>query len=68
MTELKTGTAPVDFRALDISELERVRGGYISEVMLNPQPLPPRTTRYGASFSWVMLNPQPLPPRAFQLR
>lgn len=65
MTELKTETATVDFRELDVSELERVSGGYSSEVMLNPQPLPPRTTSYLSSFSWVMLNPQPLPPRVF---
>jgi hypothetical protein len=39
--------------------------GASSWVMLNPQPLPPRTVyvsqpSYGG---WVMLNPQPLPPR-----
>ncbi|MFL5353831.1 hypothetical protein [Archangium sp.] len=68
MTESKTETATVDFRELDISELERVRGGYASEVMLNPQPLPPRMTSYRSSFSWVTLNPQPLPPRALLLR
>jgi hypothetical protein len=42
---------------LDISELASVRGGYLSEVLLNPQPLPPRATRYRAT-----LNPQPEPP------
>ncbi|WPB80240.1 hypothetical protein KYC5002_13995 [Archangium violaceum] len=62
MTEWKSATTPVDFRELDISELAGVRGGYTSEVMLNPQPLPPRAPRYLSSWSWVMLNPQPEPP------
>jgi hypothetical protein len=38
-----------------------------SKVMLNPQPLPPRTavnTSINSNASKVMLNPQPLPPRA----
>jgi hypothetical protein len=68
MTESKTETATIDFRELDSSVLEMARGGYLSEVMLNPQPLPPRTASHLSSFSWVMLNPQPLPPRVFQLR
>jgi hypothetical protein len=68
MTESKTETATADFRELDMAELEMVSGGYTSEVMLNPQPLPPRVTSHLSSFSWVALNPQPLPPRAFQLR
>jgi hypothetical protein len=37
-----------------------------SKVMLNPQPLPPKTrvnTSINASSSNVMLNPQPLPPK-----
>jgi hypothetical protein len=38
-----------------------------SKVMLNPQPLPPRTavnTSINSNASKVMLNPQPLPPKA----
>ncbi|MCY1078140.1 hypothetical protein [Archangium lansingense] len=62
MTDWKTETATVDFRELDISELARVSGGYASEVMLNPQPLPPRSMRYLSSLSRVRLNPQPEPP------
>ncbi len=62
MTEWKTETATVDFRELDISELEMVSGGYAQEVLLNPQPLPPRASLYDSSFSRVMLNPQPEPP------
>ena len=38
-----------------------------SRVMLNPQPLPPKTATTkinpGTQFNKVMLNPQPLPPR-----
>ena len=37
-----------------------------SKVMLNPQPLPPRTTvntSISSNASKVMLNPQPLPPK-----
>jgi hypothetical protein len=37
-----------------------------SKVMLNPQPLPPRTnvnTSVNSNASKVMLNPQPLPPK-----
>jgi hypothetical protein len=56
MTEWKTEAATVDFRELDIAELERVGGG------LNPQPLPPRVMSYRSLFSWVALNPQPEPP------
>jgi hypothetical protein len=36
------------------------------QVALNPQPLPPRETQFGAlshRFDGVALNPQPLPPR-----
>ena len=62
MTESKTESATVDFRELDLSELERVCGGYTSEVMLNPQPLPPREALYRSVLSWVALNPQPEPP------
>lgn len=67
MTRSKTETVTAGFSELDTPELERVRGGYLSEVMLNPQPLPPRTVSALASFSWVALNPQPLPPKALQL-
>jgi hypothetical protein len=35
-----------------------------SKVMLNPQPLPPRTGVINSNASKVTLNPQPLPPRA----
>lgn len=56
MTEWKTEMATVDFRELDLAELERVGGG------LNPQPLPPRVTSYRSLFSCVALNPQPEPP------
>jgi len=38
-----------------------------SRVMINPQPLPPKTATTtvnpGTQFNKVMLNPQPLPPR-----
>lgn len=34
-----------------------------SDVMLNPQPLPPKTTHFQDDLSSVMLNPQPLPPK-----
>jgi hypothetical protein len=68
MTEWKTGTATVDFRELNLSELKRVTGGYLHEVLLNPQPLPPRAASSLSSFSWVTLNPQPEPPgRLFSL-
>ncbi|MDY7231966.1 hypothetical protein [Hyalangium rubrum] len=62
MTAWKTETATVDFRDLDIAELEGVRGGFASEVLLNPQPLPPRAISLRSLFSWVALNPQPEPP------
>jgi len=42
-------------------------GNPASKVMLNPQPLPPRTavnTSINSNASKVMLNPQPLPPKA----
>jgi hypothetical protein len=62
MTESKTETATIGFRELDLAELERVSGGYIREVLLNPQPLPPRAASYHSTLSWVALNPQPEPP------
>lgn len=67
MTGSKTETVTAGFSDLDISELDMARGGYLGEVMLNPQPLPPRTASSLSSLSWVALNPQPLPPRALQL-
>ena len=60
MTESEMAT--VDFRELDIAELAGVGGGYTSEVMLNPQPLPPKAIRSLSPVSWVRLNPQPEPP------
>ncbi|QRN97021.1 hypothetical protein JRI60_50070 [Archangium violaceum] len=62
MTKWKTETATVDLRELDMSELERVRGGSADDVLLNPQPLPPRATSDRSLFSRVTLNPQPEPP------
>ena len=44
--------------------LTRTFGTPGSEVMLNPQPLPPKETHQFVTFgSEVMLNPQPLPPK-----
>jgi hypothetical protein len=41
-------------------------GSFGNEVMLNPQPLPPKeilTSRYVTTSDAVALNPQPLPPK-----
>ena len=62
MIECKSETTPIGFRELDIAELAGVGGGFTSEVMLNPQPLPPRAIHSLSSVSWVRLNPQPEPP------
>lgn len=62
MTQWKIETATVDCRELDSSELAGVQGGFFSEVMLNPQPLPPRALRAFSRLSRVALNPQPEPP------
>lgn len=62
MTARNTETAPLAFRELDASHLESVRGAYAEEVLLNPQPLPPRASLFRSSLSWRALNPQPEPP------
>ena len=62
MSKPNTEAAAAGLRELDLAELEMVSGGYVLEVLLNPQPLPPRVAGYPSSFSLRALNPQPEPP------
>jgi len=56
-----------------MSALAATQSGYAAqssffgdEVMLNPQPLPPRVTQFSYGDE-VTINPQPLPPRVLTL-